>query len=75
MIEAAVATPSQRIKRLHKKSGNKETSLKDFAVELSSNGTKDEKRLVEDWFACKAGEAKPAEKSPELDKKVLKKKN
>lgn len=70
----AVATPSHRIKRLHKKSGSKETSLKDFAVELSANGTKDEKKLVDDWFACKAGEAKPPEKRvAETEKKVLKK--
>lgn len=57
----AVATPSKRIKRLHKKRDNKELSLKDFAVDLSLNGTAEEKRIVEDWFTCKAGEAKPAE--------------
>jgi len=73
MTEAAVATPSHRIKRLHRKSGNRETSLKDFAVELGNNGTRDEKRLVEDWFACKAGEAEPVKKTVEPDKKVLKK--
>ena len=73
MIDA-VATPSQRIKRLHRKSGSKDTSLKDFAIEISSNGTRDEKQLVEDWFACKAGEAKPPEKKVvEPEKKVLKK--
>lgn len=47
-------TPSQTIKRLYKKAHPAgDTSLKDFAVDLASNGTKDERAVVEAWFKNK----------------------
>jgi hypothetical protein len=63
-MDPQTQSPSQRIKKLQRKRDG--VSLKDFAVELGQNGTTDEKRLVENWFANKAGEphvkepAKPA---------------
>lgn len=53
-------TPSKRIKTLHTKSDSG-ASLKDFAVELGQNGSKDEKLLVEAWLSNKAGEPKKKE--------------
>lgn len=63
-MELQTPSPSRRIKKLHRK--HEGVSLKDFAVELGQNGTKEEKSLVETWLANKAGEthekeaAKPA---------------
>lgn len=49
-----MASPSKRLKRLYdNRPENDDRSLKDFAVDLASNGSKDEKQLVEDWFKAK----------------------
>lgn len=58
-MELQTQSPSRRIKRLHQK--REGISLKDFAVELGQNGTKDEKALVETWLANKAGEPRAKE--------------
>jgi hypothetical protein len=52
----AQPTPSQRIKTLWRKNGPGDDgiSLKDFAVNLAQNGTKDEKTLVDTWLGNKA---------------------
>lgn len=49
------ATPSQQIKKLHRRHGNNHT-LKDYAVDLGANGTASEKALVNSWFHNKRPE-------------------
>lgn len=70
-------TPSKRIKTLYRtrRQPGVYVSLKDFAVELGRDGSKDERKLVEDWLSAKAGETVVRQKpEPEAKKKVLKKK-
>lgn len=63
-------SPSQRIKKLHRNK-TEPVSLKDFAVELSQNGTKEEQQLVESWLANKAGEpSKPKTPAPPAPSKL-----
>lgn len=47
-------SPSKRLKRLYgARTVHNDMSLKDFAVDLGSNGSKEEKALIEDWFKNK----------------------
>jgi hypothetical protein len=71
------STPSQQIKKLHRKHG-KDHTLKDYAVDLGANGTSNEKAIVNAWFHNKRPELgvkkEPIKKvvaAPEPPKKVV----
>lgn len=61
--------PTKRLKALHRRVLRSQPAdvtgitLKDFAIDLQTNGTSSEKRIVTDWLDRKApevGKAKPA---------------
>ena len=59
--------PGKRLKRLHRKSGSGESpklSLKEFAIELQTNGSATDKALVNGWLDNKAPEPGKKKEAP-----------
>ena len=66
-METQSYNPGKRLKRLHRKKSSGEgpkLGLKDFAIELQTNGSTGEKKLVADWLDRKAPEPGKKEAPP-----------
>jgi hypothetical protein len=68
-METQDYNPTKRLKKLHRDRAVGDAprlGLKDFAIELQTNGSTGEKKLVADWLDRKAPE--PGKKKPEAPK-------